>query len=297
MTQVKPHFFSFCLYYLVIFLLPISVFSIQSKTQDKSINLQDVKKAEEIIDLSRKAVKGKNESAEFTGLSTVFSLESHALDTLKGKEPKTSESSGEIKLDLSFPDKAKFSKSEEYKVEDNRIFYNFVLNGNKYDSESYNIFNGQRLDTSIEQTEEQKSQATLEAKKQVFLEVFPILLEATDYASLEFSYIGKAEANSEKADVLEASLPDESKIRLFFDEKSHLLKMLTNIGKTRFGAEYEEKRFFSDYKEKEGFMVANKINVEKTSLTKAGKFEENDELTIKSAKFNPDFRPSFFEMK
>lgn len=295
MTQKKSQLSSFYPYLLGVFLLFLGIFIIQLKAQDKTSNPQAVKKAEEIVNLSRKAVKGNTESVKLKGFSIVFSLKSHDVFTVNGKEPKPSESFGEIRFDLSLPDKAKFSQSKEY--EDNIAFYSFALNSGNYSSDSYIIFNGKKSDSNMELSEEQRKQKILEAKKQLFLHTFPIILEVPGDMTLEFSYIGKAESNGEKADVLEAVLPDESKVILFFDEKSHLLKMLINVGKTRFGAEYEEKRFFSDYKEKDGVMTANKINAEKTSLTKAGKFELNDQLTLKSITFNPTFKPDLFEVK
>lgn len=295
MTQVKSQFFSFYPYLLGLFLLFLSISGIQSKAQDKSSNPQAIKKAEEILNLSRKAIKGKNETVKITGLSTVFSLKSHFLFTKNDKETNSSERSGERQIDLSLPDKVKFSESVG--DEDGTSFYNFILNGDNYDSDTYDIFKGKKSSSNVEQTDEQKKLQILEVKKQNFLRVFPVILETASNTPLEFNYIGKAESNGDKADVLETVMPDGSKLRLFFDEKSHLLRMLVNTGKTRFGAEYEEKRFFSDYKEKDGIMTANKINVEKTSLTKTGKFEINDELALKSIKFNPTFKPNIFEVK
>ncbi|MGI8555907.1 MAG: hypothetical protein ACR2LT_06080, partial [Pyrinomonadaceae bacterium] len=97
--------------------------------------------------------------------------------------------------------------------------------------------------------------------------------------------------------VLEAILHDESNLRLFFDEQSHLLKLMINSGKYPQGGEYEEKRFFSDYKENGSLMIANKINIESKQSTKFGNAEIIEEMTVKSIKFNPTFKPNFFEVK
>lgn len=61
--------------------------------------------------------------------------------------------------------------------------------------------------------------------------------------------------------------------------------------------EFEEKRFFSDYKEVNGFMIANKINIESKQSGKVFSSETSEEMTIKSIKFNPTFKPNSFEVK
>ena len=293
MIKIKSRFPGFYPYLLG--LLFLSIIGVQLKAQEKTLNSDALKKAEEIINLARKATKGKNSSLKVTGLSAVFSSTSQHVFIKDNKEPDTVETSGEIKFDVSIADKVKFSLVEEFP--DNTSFYNFVLNGDNFDSDSYIIFKGMRSNVVEKLTDEQKKQKVLEVKKRNFVWMFPLILESPSNASVEFKYIGKAEANGEKADVLETIMPDESRLRLFFDEKSHLLKMFINTGKTRLGAEYEEKRFFSDYKEKDGFLIANKMIIETIFLNKWGKAKDISQMTLKSIKFNPSFNPSYFVVK
>lgn len=295
MAQIKSNFFTFCLFYLFTLVLFLSISSVISNAQ----SLSNRQRAEEIINQSRKAVRGKNESVKIKGLSVTFSSTERQVFTKNNGQPKPSESVIDREMDLSFPDKVKFSLSLTSEENDSPSVSKFILNGDQFNSESYAAFGGKKVNINLEQTEEQKKEAILRTKKQNFLWVFPLILESSDYVPVEFVYIGKAQVGSsgERADVLETVLHDQSKLRLFFDEQSHLLKMLINAGTTSNGAVYEEKRFFSDYKEKNGFLIPNKITTEETSVVKTGKFETSEEINLKSIEFNPTFKPDFFKMK
>lgn len=299
MKFLKFKFFSYS-FYLAIFIVFLNSFGNQLKAQDKLPDSQVVKKAEEILDLSRKAIRGKRASEKINGLSATFSTNRQIILTRTGKDIPPSEQMGEIKIDFSAPDKIKYSQSDTAKSDGSQDFRNFILNGDKYKSDSYTIFNGKRDDNNYlfdPKSEEEKKQVVLEVRRKNFLQIFPLILESPDYVPLNFYFIGKAEANGEKADVLEAILPKQSSLRLFFDENSHLLKLIIYSGKNKVDKNYEEKRYFSDYKQMDGFMIPVKTIFELKSGLKDGEYNSKEELNIKSFKVNPTFKPDNFEIK
>ena len=119
-----------------------------------------------------------------------------------------------------------------------------------------------------------------------------------------FTYVGKAEAEGTKANVLELSLSPSQKLRFFFDEKTHLLLLAMQEidekdtkGKTSY--------YFSDYKLKSGVMVAHKINLESESTINqevGGKSISTDvkivsEAAIEEFEINPALKAEVFAQK
>ncbi|MGI8556013.1 MAG: hypothetical protein ACR2LT_06625, partial [Pyrinomonadaceae bacterium] len=176
--------------------------------QDKSSNSETLKKGNEILSQVRKAIKKGNESLKIDGLSINYSVSRQTKFVRNDNKSTTNQSdTGERLLNLSLPDKFKFS--ETMGDVNTSAIYNYTLNGDQLESESYGISNGQRMEFQIngqgQPTAEQKQQTLLRIKKRNSFLLFPILLESPAYP-LEFHYVGKAEADGEKADVLEAIL-------------------------------------------------------------------------------------------
>jgi hypothetical protein len=299
MKSLKSKLFDYS-FYLTVFLVFLSIFSNHLKAQDKLPAPQAVKKAEEILNLSRKVLRGKNVSEKINGLSATFFTDSQTIITRAGKSLPPSEETGEIKIDFSSTDKVRYAQSKTNKGDNSQSFYNFTLNNDKYKPDSYTIFNSKRDDNNYifnQKSEEEKRETILEVKRQNFLRIFPLILESPNYVPLNFYFIGIAEADGEKADVLEAILPKQSNLRLFFDKNSHLLKLIIYSGKNKIDKDYEEKRYFSDYKEMNGFMIPAKTIFELKSGLRDGEYNTKEELTLKSFKVNPAFKSDNFEIK
>lgn len=145
------------------------------------------------------------------------------------------------------------------------------------------------------------------------------LLSAPSSLQTSFTYAGEAESPDGKADVLDAKAAVGPSLRLYFDQKTHRLLMLTYKGKrprmmTRTmsdGPPSEEelqKRIkeaeaeaakqpdveyqtrFSDYKEVNGVWLPHKIS-------KGIESETNEEATITKVKINPAIKPEKFVKK
>lgn len=82
-----------------------------------------------------------------------------------------------------------------------------------------------------------------------------------------FIYVGKAKVMGTKADVLELKSLSQ-KIRFFFDEKTHLLLLMTRKIKEK-NTKINFSFYFSDYKLKGGVMVAGKIKYELKARVKS----------------------------
>lgn len=148
---------------------------------------------------------------------------------------------------------------------------------------------------------------------------FGFLLNTPSSLPATFAYAGEAEAPEGKADVLDAKVPAGPALRLYFDQKSHRLLMLSYKGKrprmitqTRTDGppshEEMEKRVkeaeaeaakqpdveyqtrFSEYKEVSGIWLPHKIS-------KGIESETNEEITITKVKVNPSLKPEKFVKK
>lgn len=270
----------------------------QLKAQDGNPDEQALAKGSEVLN---KAAQSINQNQlKLNAISLVFSV---VKQTKLTRNEKVSESTerGERELNIQLPNKIKYFES--LGTVDYTGISEYTLNETDYSSENYSLSQGRRVSYEVKggklSPEEQKQQGTLWLKRQAFIYVFPITLEP--FAdSPAFKYVGKAEADDSRADVLEVTLSDENKARFFFDEQTHLLRMIIMSGKNRQSGEYEEKRFFSDYKKIDGLMVANKINVERKESVKIANqianVEQIEEITLKSIKFNPTLKSDIFKV-
>ncbi len=148
------------------------------------------------------------------------------------------------------------------------------------------------------------------------------LLAAPAGQSVEWSYVGEAEAEDGKADVLDAKGADGFNARLFLDKQTHrplmltyrssepVMRMMTRMGPPPQGAgapaqrdaqppadmpppdmqERETEVRFADYRAEDGIMWPHQ-------LTFAREGEVSEEWQIKSFKVNPQFKPDQFQKK
>lgn len=147
---------------------------------------------------------------------------------------------------------------------------------------------------------------------------FGFVLSTPSSLPTTFTYSGEAESPDGKADVLDAKVPAGPALRLYFDQKSHRLLLLTYKGKkprvithqgggppaegdlekrlkeaeaeTAKQPDVEYQTRFSDYKEVGGISLPHKIS-------KGIDSETNEEITITKVKVNPAIKPEKFVKK
>lgn len=126
-------------------------------------------------------------------------------------------------------------------------------------------------------------------KYDAFCLSFPLSLFPSE--NLNFEYSGVAKSGDQTADVLETSVADTYKIKLFFDQKtSQLLLMSAKFNEPKTGEEIERKYFFSDYKVENGINFAHKVIIHENG-------EIIEERDIKKVELNPKLESKFFEVK
>lgn len=284
---------SFSVIILLMFWLSVNFVQAQSGnaiTEEKT-------KANEILQKSRKAIGLEAEKQKVSKISLNYNFSSFTKQLIiEKKEERTKQGNGKKEFHTMLPNS--FRYSESINLDDTLWISNFTLAGNLLDEESYGMSEGKRYENEPQGlAKSSKEQAIRDKKEDIFFMLFPVLLESKDFFPLDFKSVGKADINGEKADVLEVILSEESKTRLFFDEQTHLLKMIITNSKLPNGAEIEEKRFYSDYKAVDGLMIAHKVNIDMKQSHKRLKSEKVEEQILKSAKINPTFKPNFFEVK
>lgn len=200
-----------------------------------------------------------------------------------------------------------------------------IFDGTDYARSSDIISNGKRIDLSA-LIASMPSSAPESVKKQtevvinhtpekkdfledVWINMFPLLLDFPWDSTIEYIYLGKAQAGDTKANVVEIKSQFKSQIRLFFDEKTQLLLMMTVQSNSGDTVSRKDTHYFSNYEIADGFLVAKKININGQFIDKTRKENENlptilgrenkttSEIIVKEFKVNPTFKPNFFEIK
>jgi hypothetical protein len=123
--------------------------------------------------------------------------------------------------------------------------------------------------------------------------ILPILLELGFIKLSQFRFIGVAEAETGKADVIESVSTNKETIQLLFDQKTHRLLMMAKKF-TNEGNSFEDNYYFSDYKENAGLMIPHKTTVKRITPSGANLFIESN---LKIFKINPEFDAKIFEIK
>jgi hypothetical protein len=249
--------------------------------QDKtSISGGKEDKAKEILEKARKAIGKKINVQDVRGL-TISTEESFQL-SIDGRK-----SEGTQKIETSFvlPDKIYQTTVGDYST--NQQSSKYILNGDKFSSKLDIFVNGQRQEFSSIVGEKSLISSL---KYKTFLLLFPVTLDASWYVPLKFEYVGIAESKDGKAEVLEAVSPGKTAYRIFFDAKTFLPLMLTESWTNKENKSFENKYFYSDYRESDGLLAATRIVVEKNGTVA-------EEKTIKNLKVNPVFKPDFFDAK
>ena len=136
-------------------------------------------------------------------------------------------------------------------------------------------------------------------------------------SDVEFNYVGEAEADSARADIISAKGQDGLTVQLFLDQKTHRPLMVTYMGRvakvptamastdnaqanqmkkqaegaaTSAPQEVEVRVYFSDYRTVDGILLPHQITKEVSGTL-------SEELEVKSYKINPTLTAQKFEKK
>jgi hypothetical protein len=295
----------------------------------QTIENESFNKAKTILEKSQKAIfqNLKREMIKSVQIKSngTFLLES---SSQKGDESqpretktrKTTEESTSIEFDEKMA-QTNFSYDAKKNSAENFSKSEVIVNGEKFSFKTDTINDGKRLDLEAlfndpiipaslrKQLKEaqEKSKPTKESiQKKVFAQLFPVFLNMDWMKDKTFIYIGKAEAGDKKADILEVESNTGRQTRYFFDDKTHLLLMITDeISKD--GKSSKTTTYFDDYQLFDGLLVAKKVNVEtegsaeNTELEIMGKkmkistkIKTISETIIQEFKINPTFKPDTF---
>ena len=223
--------------------------------------------------------------------------------------------SGEITIDLQLPDKMLRTESMR-PMGDATIEVLQGVSGDQVLRHSRTIGGGPNMMVRIAPPSggaDGEAQALRNQRADMARFTLAFLLTTPPAMPLEFTYGGEAEADDGKADVIDAKGPGSFEARLFFDKKSHRPLMLTYRGvaprmimQTRRGDGpppgasapdpmpppqiVDIELFFDDYRVVDGVLLPHHL-----SRSVDGKPAE--EMTFKTIKINPVFRPDAFTAK
>lgn len=195
-----------------------------------------------------------------------------------------------------------------------------IINGNKYSDDSELIVNGETYSTRrmgrpqlptkmpayIEEAVSKEKAEYLKKNpdelNKIFMEeslwsnVFPILLTNPLNQDVKYEYVGKAESAGKRADIVDVKSNFYRKIRLFFDENTHLLLMMTKT-LDRAKSTFTEKYYFSDYQLTGGLLVPKIIKKESENVSTDGSGKKTYgpyQIFIREIKINSNLKPSLF---
>ncbi len=267
---------------LILFLFICASAFAQDKSADasESQKSESVKKAEKVLIQAKVAFNKKTEIADIKSLN--IKTKSSQQLSIAGKKI-----DGKIEEEFNFdlPNKIQHSFSGDYST--NKSVTTAILNGEKFSSKIDTFVDGKLFNLAANVNT--KSQIS-DLKRETFLLIFPIILDASWYIPLEFNYIGIAESKDGKAEIIEAVSSSKTSYRLFFDSETHLLLLMTESWTDKDNKQNENKYFFSNYQEKNGLLIATNIITERNG-------EVTEEKEIKELKINPNFKSDVFEIK
>ena len=222
--------------------------------------------------------------------------------------------SGEIAIDLQLPDKMLRTESMR-PMGDATIEMLQGVNGDQLLRHSRTIGGGPGMMLRVAPPggADGEAQALRNQRADMARFALAFLLATTPAMPLEFTYGGEAEAEDGKADVINAKGPGSFEARLFFDKKSHRPVMLAYRGlaprmimQTRRGDGppptasapdqmpppeiVDIQLFLDDYRVVDGVLLPHHL-----SRSIGGKPAE--EMTFKTIRINPVFKPEAFSAK
>jgi hypothetical protein len=281
----------------------LSVFTVAASPQGKLISAAVRQhgdaaraKAEQVLEQAQDVTRRDLKNAEVRGLivnSRTEVSEPYPEKLLKARpQYRNQRSQGTIDKEFgaSLPDKIREKVEANYTT--NQWISDRTLNGDRFVQKSDVLVDGKPINFVVSNSKPKSEKEEMaQMKYEIFLTLFPITLDHSWCPPMDFRYVGIAEAKGTKADVIETTLPDETKYRFFFDQQTRLLLLVTE---TRTSEEtnkaMETKFFFSDYRKEDGLLVAHKITTEVNG-------EVTAESQIKRLQINPTFKPDYFAIK
>lgn len=243
-------------------------------------------RAEQVLKQAREATRAGLNGAEIKSLIVKSVIEtSQSVPQMPNKKIR---GTTDEELSVSLPDKLRKKGDANYTT--NQEISDWVINGYRVSDRSDVLVDGKPINfVNSKRGSDQKKIAT--HKDYAFTILFPVIFDSSWYPVSGFKYVGAAESNGTKADVIETTSPTATVYRLFFDQQTRLLLLMSE--KWVSGAskkEHERKYFFSEYKKEDGLLAAHKIVVEQNG-------EVVEERVIKRLQVNPAFGEDFFAVK
>ena len=274
---------------LGIFLSVLTICVSATAQEADSSSKQASLKAQQILQKSKEVLEKSISINDINGWSAVW--------TSRSRISASVESNSEFKDYIRFPDKLKRQVTQDF--ESNIIISHSMLNGDKVLHKTENLVNGVPIQLeSNNPANNSPKQAASNLKESLAVELLPILLDGSPLDRFTYEYIGEASSKDGKADVIKVISKDRGAYMLYFDKTSHLLLLsgyTSYYTPPRRSPDPPEqmrttkvKMFFSDYREKDGFLIAHKIVTEVDG-------EVVSEKDLKEFTLNPVFASGFFD--
>ncbi len=259
-------------------------------------------RAQKVLEQARAALGDEAAVNNLKGFSASFKVRS----LIRNGEQRL----GEVQVDFSLPDK--FVKNEIQNLPGNlgQVISRATLNAERAE------FNVRTTTPEVPvlpalKTDPAKEQAALlqRLRKEYTLYLFQILQSPDSSLPIEYTYVGEAQADDGRADVLEAKGPGGVTLRLFFDRQTHRLLLLSyqepapqrlvlaaggkpvqTTGSTGELSTIEVQVRFSEYRNEHGIFLPHLITRERGGTV-------DQEMTLKDFKVNPSFKSQYFEVK
>lgn len=244
-------------------------------------------RAEQVLRQAREATRAGLKGAEIKSLSVRSVIET-SLSVPQMRNKKIRGTTDE-ELSVSLPDKPRKKGDADYTT--NQEISDWVINGDRVSERSDVMVDGKPVNFTISSQLESDQKKIATHKDYAFTIIFPATFDSSWYPVSGFKYVGTAESNGTKADVIETTSPGATVYRLFFDQQTHLLLLLSEKWVNKASKkERERKHFFSDYRKADGLLAAHKIVVEENG-------EVVEERVVKRLQVNPRFGEDFFVVK
>jgi hypothetical protein len=262
-------------------------------------------KSEQLLAQARAALGGEKNLTRVQGLTAAGTYQRDVGDR---------QLSGEITIDLQLPDKMLRTESAR-PMGDATIEMLQGVNGDQLLRNSRTIGGGPNMMIRMGPPPggaDGEAQALRNQRADMARYTLAFLLTSPPAMPLEYTYGGEAEAEDGKADVVDAKGPGSFTARLFFDKKTHRPLMLAYRGaaprmvvQTQRGGTpapggavpempppqiVDIQLFFDDYKSVDGIMLPH-------HLSRSVDGKPTEEMTFKTIKLNPAFKPDAFSGK
>jgi hypothetical protein len=241
--------------------------------QDKKIAQKDddlsKSKAAEIILKAKKAISSKVDVSQIKNFELSFD------GTYNGGV----EISEKYQYNIVLADKIKCTHVEV--IDNTTATTEQILNGNLSTIKQSSISSDTGVSRSLFTKTEKPDDLWIKViKRQTAEMLLPFVLDFVFIETDGLKFVGVAESETGKADVVETNTPNGNSLRLLFDQKSHRLLMMIKKY-TEAGKVVEVNYYFSDYKEISGLLIPRKVTVKGTSSIGSPLFIESNLLTLK----------------